>query len=185
MAKNKSLEERMTAVETELAELRALAVQASEDSAAGQAGVRDHGVALSSFESKQDKILVVLERLIQTQEEHFAELGATQVEHSMQLQALSEEMQGVRSTQLEQQADIEKLQQSSMQHWAEMQDLRRTQLKHYADHKADAKALRGDVGTLKGDVGTLKGDVSEIKQGMVRLELAVGRLGGGPEDQRS
>ncbi len=171
MVNDKSLEERVTKVEIELAEVRGLAVKASEDSAAGQAAADAQAQSLQSFESTQHKILVVVESLAQTQEQHFAELGVTQAEHYAS-------MQRIEAAQLEQQQDVDKLRHSEMRQWAEMQDVRRTQLKHYADHKADFKALKGELGELKGDVG-------QLKQGMTRIEQAVERLAGGSGHEQS
>src|SRR5689334_23316011 len=171
MASVKELEKRVTATEDELlklrrevSEVRTLASGASKDAGDYQAALRGHKMSLEALRKTQLQQSELLEGLAETLDARFAELGVTQLEQWTQIQALvgsvtttltamtttlnamSEEMQGVRVTQLEQQADVEKIQESSMRHWTELQDVRRTQLKHHAEVKA---GLAGIVKVLE------------------------------------
>ncbi|MCY1138797.1 hypothetical protein OWR29_12385 [Actinoplanes sp. Pm04-4] len=164
MSSMKELEKRVAATEDELVrlrrevgEVRTLAAGASEDAGDYQAALRGHKMSLEALRKTQLQQSEVLERLAETLDARFAELGVTQLEQWTQMQALvgsvTTSLDAMRVTQLEQQADIEKVRESNMQHWTELQDVRRTQLKHHAEVKAGLTGIVQLLEARGGDAG--------------------------------
>ena len=164
MSSVQDLERRVTKVEGELirvreeqAEVRTLAAGASQDASDYHAALRGHKASLEAVRETQLEHSAALKKLGERQDAHFAELGITQLDQFNHLRVLSTQLQAVSD---------------------QVEKLRATQLEHYAEHKADFASLKGDVRTLQGDVSSLKGDVSSLKGDVSSLKSDVRTLKG-------
>ncbi len=106
--------------------------------------------AIEAVSQQVGTLTTMVQKMSESLESLLAKILAEQLQQRKLMQETNEDVQGLRSTQLEQQADVEKLQRADMMQRAEIKDIRATQLKQYADQKAGFAEIRK---LLKGDGG--------------------------------